>query len=201
MRDAFTCLLAQTERQSLHNQLGKMFGAVSLGFAFLAAITAFFYSASPVWLDCKNGVHVPFSPYSPSWNTWFHPSRVVFRGREGVSRDDDARSWNILHHLGGHGPWIEKTDGGVEAHGVDPPEGCSVDQVHMVCWTCFRGCIAVAVLDPYFPARITCNDIQLTLCRCPATASDTRPHQPEAVCFQHHHLHYYPVCMHGWYKN
>lgn len=110
-----------------------MFGALSLGFAFLAAIAAAFYSAGPVWLGCGNGGHVSFAPYSPSWNTWFHPSRVVLRGRKDLNRDDDARPWNILHHLGGNGPWIEKTDGGVEAQGVDPPEGCSVDQVHMVC--------------------------------------------------------------------
>ena len=39
--------------------------------------------------------------------------------------------WNILYHLGGNGPWIEKVDG-VAHGGIGVPEGCRVEQVHMV---------------------------------------------------------------------
>jgi hypothetical protein len=39
--------------------------------------------------------------------------------------------WDILQHLGGDGPWIQKTDN-VLNHSIDVPEGCRVDQVHMV---------------------------------------------------------------------
>ena len=44
-------------------------------------------------------------------------------------------SWNLFYHLGGNGPWIPKVSGVVEG-GIDPPEGCTVDQIHMVC--CFN---------------------------------------------------------------
>jgi hypothetical protein len=39
--------------------------------------------------------------------------------------------WNILYHLGGNGPWIPKIDGVVKG-GIDVPEGCEVQQIHMV---------------------------------------------------------------------
>lgn len=37
-----------------------------------------------------------------------------------------------MYHVGGNGPWIEKVDGVVEG-GIEPPEKCSVEQIHMVC--------------------------------------------------------------------
>lgn len=40
-------------------------------------------------------------------------------------------NWNILYHLGGNGPWIEKTNDIVDG-GIEPPPGCRIDQVHMV---------------------------------------------------------------------
>lgn len=39
--------------------------------------------------------------------------------------------WNLLYHLGGNGPWVEKVDGVVEG-GIQVPGGCEVDMVHMV---------------------------------------------------------------------
>ena len=39
--------------------------------------------------------------------------------------------WNVLYHLGGNGPWIEKVDG-VAKGGIAVPEGCQIDMVHMV---------------------------------------------------------------------
>lgn len=58
-------------------------------------------------------------------------SSLVQDGPGKHHRQDD---WNLFHHLGGNGPWIQKLDplfGTYEAEGK-PPEGCVVDQVHMV---------------------------------------------------------------------
>lgn len=45
-------------------------------------------------------------------------------------RDD----WNLFYHLGGNGPWIPKVNAEFGTYDKDgkPPEGCVVDQVHMV---------------------------------------------------------------------
>lgn len=43
----------------------------------------------------------------------------------------NSPAWSILHHLGGNGPWIQKIDG-VITGSYDVPEGCKVEQVHMV---------------------------------------------------------------------
>ncbi|KAL7273602.1 hypothetical protein RUND412_003527 [Rhizina undulata] len=39
--------------------------------------------------------------------------------------------WNILYHLGGNGPWVEKVDEIVPG-GIKVPDGCEVDMVHMM---------------------------------------------------------------------
>jgi hypothetical protein len=39
--------------------------------------------------------------------------------------------WNILYHLGGNGPWIPKTDGPF-GDDLSIPEGCQIEQVHVV---------------------------------------------------------------------
>ncbi|KAF7503836.1 hypothetical protein GJ744_003226 [Endocarpon pusillum] len=46
----------------------------------------------------------------------------------------NREGWNLFHYLGGNGPWIEKSNarfGTYEMEGK-PPEGCVVDQVHML---------------------------------------------------------------------
>nr|AUC62758.1 phytase [Morchella importuna] len=43
----------------------------------------------------------------------------------------DKDEWNLLYHLGGNGPWVEKVDGVVEG-GIQVPDGCEVDMVHMM---------------------------------------------------------------------
>jgi acid phosphatase len=56
------------------------------------------------------------------------------QGWWGGGHDDCHRNkdrWDILYHLGGNGPWIEKVDG-VAKGGIAVPEGCEVDMVHMV---------------------------------------------------------------------
>ncbi|THX01009.1 phosphoglycerate mutase-like protein [Aureobasidium pullulans] len=55
-------------------------------------------------------------------NNWMYPQ---------ISATNTTNDWNILYHLGGNGPWIPKVDGVVEG-GLAPPEGCRVEQVHMV---------------------------------------------------------------------
>lgn len=41
------------------------------------------------------------------------------------------KEWNIYYHLGGNGPWVPKTDG-IVTNDTAPPQGCTVQQVHMV---------------------------------------------------------------------
>lgn len=68
------------------------------------------------------------SPHVASWKTWFHPLQFnTATGTRGAHK-----AWNLLQHLGGNGPWIEKIDEGEEMSSLAPPEGCSVDQVHLV---------------------------------------------------------------------
>src|SRR5579862_152250 len=62
-------------------------------------------------------------PYASSWRSWWNPERG---GKPSI-----ARGWNLLYHLGGNGPWIERIDGVVEG-GIGVPKGCRVEQVHMV---------------------------------------------------------------------
>lgn len=60
-----------------------------------------------------------------SW--WSSEPDPQAASRSGVDKD----GWNLLYHLGGNGPWVEKVDGVVEG-GIQVPEGCEVDMVHMV---------------------------------------------------------------------
>jgi hypothetical protein len=39
--------------------------------------------------------------------------------------------WDIRYHMGGNSEWIPKVRGAAN-ESIDPPEGCYVDQVHMV---------------------------------------------------------------------
>lgn len=79
------------------------------------------------------------SPYSSSWTSWWSKGRHLVaedgtdlgtrgRGQGGGAIGED---WNILYHLGGNGPWVEKVDGVLDG-GIAVPEGCTVNQVHMV---------------------------------------------------------------------
>ena len=56
---------------------------------------------------------------------WWEP------GYQGQGHHCRKHEWNILYHLGGDGPWIEKVDGVVKG-GITVPEGCQIDMVHMV---------------------------------------------------------------------
>lgn len=49
-------------------------------------------------------------------------------------QDNKQDDWNMFYHLGGNGPWIEKSDARFGTYEKDgkPPPGCVIDQVHMV---------------------------------------------------------------------
>lgn len=67
-------------------------------------------------------------PHSPSWVTWWHPQSPISWQ---PCRNDQR--WNLLYHLGGNGPWIEKIEGVLRSReGIGPPAGCTVDNVQMV---------------------------------------------------------------------
>lgn len=74
-------------------------------------------------------------PHQSSWGSWWHPQRTwsgADAGRlSGQSAGAVTKDWNILYHLGGNGPWVEKVHTVVEG-GIAVPEGCEVEQVHMV---------------------------------------------------------------------
>ncbi|PWY75868.1 MFS general substrate transporter [Aspergillus eucalypticola CBS 122712] len=40
--------------------------------------------------------------------------------------------WNLHKHLGGYGPWVEKSAGDDELQGFDVSGSCTVDQIHMM---------------------------------------------------------------------
>ena len=82
-----------------------------------AIVSIFFYNRNPSAPDIG-------SPHCASWNAWYNPLRT---GQTGYQDND----WNIVYHLGGNGPWIEKTDG-LETPGLKPPKECVIDQVHLV---------------------------------------------------------------------
>ncbi|EHY57449.1 hypothetical protein HRR83_002934 [Exophiala dermatitidis] len=64
---------------------------------------------------------------------FFKPTRfggcdVSFLSKAGVCL---ATVWNLFYHLGGNGPWIPRADGVAYSDAL-LPEGCSVDQAHML---------------------------------------------------------------------
>jgi acid phosphatase len=71
-------------------------------------------------------------PHQSTWSSWWHP-----QGSDGVLAEHKqgagitTNEWNILYHLGGNGPWVEKLIDVVDG-GIAVPEGCHVEQVHMV---------------------------------------------------------------------
>lgn len=75
---------------------------------------------------CSSVVLETLSLHSPGWGTWFHPERQT-----GRVKPEQRAGWNLLYHLGGHGPWIRRS--AQNASEIVPPKGCTVDQVHMVC--------------------------------------------------------------------
>lgn len=70
-------------------------------------------------------------PHHSSWSSWWHPQRNdgnTFDRSRGAGTT--TKDWNILYHLGGNGPWVEKVIDVVDT--VTVPDGCQVEQVHMM---------------------------------------------------------------------
>jgi hypothetical protein len=103
-----------------------------LGF-LLAAIIAFILSSAPNEAVCDF-----LTPYQETSSTssvfgvLVHTVYESFCGQELLQ--DKPDDWNLYYHLGGNGPWIEKTNARFGTYEKDgqPPEGCVIDQVHMV---------------------------------------------------------------------
>lgn len=99
--------------------------------AALVGIACYNHGPTPlIELFSASCLHPFHSPHYSSWNTWLQPSRCL---PNKDSRRNREKGWNILYHLGGNGPWVEKVDGDPEAQGI---KGCSVDQVHLVWCQC-----------------------------------------------------------------
>lgn len=61
----------------------------------------------------------------------------VYQHVSGEVATEVEEEWNHFYHLGGNGPWVKKTNAqfGTWDKEGQPPEGCEVDQVHIVCHT------------------------------------------------------------------
>jgi len=70
------------------------------------------------------------APFAASWTTWFSP-QLWKDGKIASKGGKVDKNWNILYHLGGTGPWVQKIDG-VVTNNVGPPPQCKVEQVHML---------------------------------------------------------------------
>ncbi|OQD83801.1 hypothetical protein PENANT_c015G04387 [Penicillium antarcticum] len=71
--------------------------------------------------------HKPIIPSSGSWGTWFNSHQYTQPNTSQASGKD----WNIFHHLGGNGPWVENIHEKAASR-LEIPEGCSIDQVHLI---------------------------------------------------------------------
>lgn len=67
-----------------------------------------------------------FYPFTSPFTAWHSTSQAEIHEPTVVSE-----KWNLLYHLGGNGPWIQKHDG-IANGSIAVPEGCRVEQIHMV---------------------------------------------------------------------
>ncbi|KAI4721719.1 phosphoglycerate mutase-like protein [Aureobasidium sp. EXF-10727] len=78
--------------------------------------------------------------------------------RVSVLNTTKNEEWDILYHLGGNGPWIPKVDG-IFGDELSVPEGCQIEQVHMV--GAFQSfCSLLSMCLSWFRWRDTTSDIQ-----------------------------------------
>ncbi|KAF2116521.1 histidine phosphatase superfamily [Lophiotrema nucula] len=119
---------------------------IATSFLVLAAFVALFatkwgyFTLCPE--TCTNCPHSGYfeyecagRPHQSSWSSWWHPHHAVEKERHHSSRAQRAgattKDWNILYYLGGNGPWVEKVHNVVEG-GIAVPDGCKVEQIHMM---------------------------------------------------------------------
>lgn len=60
-----------------------------------------------------------------------HETRAPHTAQRDLGAGTPTNDWNILEHLGGNGPWIQKTINVVQG-GIAVPQGCLVEQIHMM---------------------------------------------------------------------
>lgn len=70
--------------------------------------------------------YIPENVYSVLFSQDYKPTSW-----RGGAAGNDKQQEDLFYHLGGNGPWIPKRRDVLE-HGVEPPEGCKVEQVHMM---------------------------------------------------------------------
>ncbi|PVI06004.1 phosphoglycerate mutase-like protein [Periconia macrospinosa] len=75
-------------------------------------------------------------PHHASWTSWFYPNvkskvEVATNGLGAGAMGSRPTDWNLFYHLGGVGPWVEKNIDVIEG-GISPPDGCEVEQIHMM---------------------------------------------------------------------
>ncbi|PWW78411.1 phosphoglycerate mutase-like protein [Tuber magnatum] len=74
----------------------------------------------------------PLQQVLPAYLQTNHHSWGLEPAYQGASNCPDQKGeWNILYHLGGNGPWVEKVDGVVKG-GILVPDGCEIDMAHMM---------------------------------------------------------------------
>jgi hypothetical protein len=96
----------------------------------IVAVTLSFLSNDAVCVPL--GSHLADSDTSSFYSPFFHTVHHRLCGQGSLHEKQD--DWNLFYHLGGNGPWVGKANprfGTYDKEGA-PPEGCVVDQVHMV---------------------------------------------------------------------
>lgn len=90
---------------------------LSISLAVVAAALYFGLQQELSWLALLQ------DQYHTILGKWSHPQVSVV--------NTTHENWNILYHLGGNGPWIPKVEG-IYGDELSIPEGCHIEQVHMV---------------------------------------------------------------------
>lgn len=130
------------------------------------------------------------TPHQASWITWFHPLQDTTE----YQSEGEPNNWNLFHHLGGYGPWIEKSGTEGEVSSLAPPDGCRIDQVHMVgtylqCWS-----IALSNIEEDVA---TCRKVSHSICRNTYVTSSVNWSNMPLTSMQQATLHSSNVSMHS----
>ena len=118
------------------------------------------------------------TPHQANWITWFHP----FQDTTEPNFRQEPKNWNLFHHLGGYGPWIEKSGPEGEVSSLAPPDGCRIDQVHMV--SAYLQCRYSALSNTEEDVT-TCRTVSHSICRNTYVTSQVNwPNLCSLVCKQ-----------------
>lgn len=88
----------------------------------IAVVAAAIYFSMQQEYSWAVSVHDYFEVFMSKWT----PPTILVTHNTTTQED-----WNMLYHLGGNGPWIPKLDGPF-GDDLSVPEGCKIEQVHMV---------------------------------------------------------------------